>query len=132
MRLVWFGYRATPEDGLRVVSSPPRARGSHGRSDPRGICPLVHPRVRGALSEDQEVTDVMALLGIENSPEHRAALRTLGNGQCLFRDLDGRTARIAVDLISQELLAWLDTNPTRQHPNIEKAAEEEAVGASGQ
>ncbi|WP_150255304.1 ATP-binding protein [Nocardiopsis deserti] len=86
-------------------------------------------------TEDREVTDVMALLGIDNSAEHRAALRTLGNGQCLFRDLDGRTARIAVDLVSQELLAWLDTNPTRQRPDATEAAPEaaqEAVGAGGQ
>ncbi|HXZ63668.1 MAG TPA: hypothetical protein VEH05_02985, partial [Streptosporangiaceae bacterium] len=40
-------------------------------------------------------------------------LRALGNGECIFRDLDGRAGRIAVDLISDELRRCLDTNPTR-------------------
>lgn len=64
-------------------------------------------------SERVEVSDVMALLGVEASAEHQAALRSLGNGECVFRDLDGRAGRIGVDLISAELLASLETNPTR-------------------
>ncbi len=58
----------------------------------------------------------MALLGVENSDEHKAVLRNLGNGECIFRDLDGRAGRIGVDLVSDELLRWLDTNPTRAKP----------------
>jgi AAA domain-containing protein len=64
-------------------------------------------------SERVEVGNVMALLGVEPSEEHMAVLRNLGNGECVFRDLDGRAGRIGVDLISAELLRWLDTNPTR-------------------
>ena len=40
-------------------------------------------------------------------------LRSIGNGECIFRDLDGRAGRIQIDLISDELRRWLDTNPTR-------------------
>jgi hypothetical protein len=47
-----------------------------------------------------------------------AVLRNLGNGECIFRDLDGRAGRIGVDLISEELLRWLDTNPTRSRPVV--------------
>jgi hypothetical protein len=43
-------------------------------------------------------------------------LRALGNGECIFRDLDGRAGRIGVDLISDELKQCLDTNPTRARP----------------
>ncbi len=64
-------------------------------------------------SERTEVANVLALLGLEQSEEHKAALRGLGNGECIFRDLDGRAGRIAVDLISDELRQCLDTNPTR-------------------
>ncbi len=64
-------------------------------------------------SERNEVASVLALLGIEQSEEHKAALRALGNGECVFRDLDGRAGRIAVDLISDDLRQCLDTNPTR-------------------
>jgi hypothetical protein len=68
-------------------------------------------------SERAEVASVMALLGVEPSDEHKAVLRGLGNGECIFRDLDGRAGRIGVDLISPELTKWLDTNPTRARPD---------------
>ncbi|GAB2812880.1 hypothetical protein GCM10022221_08190 [Actinocorallia aurea] len=72
-------------------------------------------------SERVEVGHVMSLLGVEASEEHMAVLRNLGNGECVFRDLDGRAGRIGVDLISEELQRWLDTNPTRQKPVLSKA-----------
>ena len=43
-------------------------------------------------------------------------LRGLGNGECIFRDLEGRVGRIGIDLISDEVRQWLDTNPTRARP----------------
>ena len=49
----------------------------------------------------------MSLLGIDPSEEHQAVLRSLGNGECIFRDLDGRAGRIVIDLISEELRRWL-------------------------
>ena len=54
--------------------------------------------------------------GVEPSEEHKAVLRGLGNGECIFRDLDGRAGRIGVDLVSEELRDWIDTNPTRARP----------------
>ena len=68
-------------------------------------------------SERVEVANVMALLGVENSDEHQIALRGLGNGECIFRDLEGRAGRIGIDLISDEMRQWLDTNPTRARPS---------------
>ncbi|MQA85356.1 MAG: ATPase [Streptosporangiales bacterium] len=70
-------------------------------------------------SERVEVDNVMALLGVEPSEEHKAALRSLGNGECVFRDLDERAGRVGVDLMSEELVRWLDTNPTRSRPDEE-------------
>jgi hypothetical protein len=67
-------------------------------------------------SERMEVANVMALLGVEPSDQHKAVLRGLGNGECIFRDLDGRAGRIGIDLISDELRCRLDTNPTRARP----------------
>ncbi|MGW4639327.1 ATP-binding protein [Sphaerisporangium sp. NPDC004334] len=85
---------------------------------------LLNEQVTNCLSsvfafrstERVEVEHVMALLGVEPSEEHKAALRALGNGECVFRDLDGRAGRIGVDLISEDLLRWLDTNPTHDRP----------------
>ena len=67
-------------------------------------------------TERAEVASVMSLLGVDSSDEHQAVLRSLGNGECIFRDLDGRAGRIMVDLISDDLRRWLDTNPTRAQP----------------
>ncbi|WP_184879616.1 ATP-binding protein [Sphaerisporangium siamense] len=86
---------------------------------------LLNEQVTNCLSsvfafrstERVEVDSVMALLGVEASEEHKGALRSLGNGECVFRDLDGRAGRIGVDLISEELLRWLDTNPTHDKPD---------------
>jgi hypothetical protein len=68
-------------------------------------------------AEQTEVASVLSLLGIEQSEEHKAVLRGLGNGECIYRDLDGRAGRISVDLISDELRRCLDTNPTRARPS---------------
>jgi AAA-like domain len=68
-------------------------------------------------SERTEVESVLSLLGVESSDDHRAVLRALGNGEAIFRDLDGRAGRIGIDLASDELQRWLDTNPTRSRPD---------------
>ncbi|MCA2225858.1 ATP-binding protein [Nonomuraea aurantiaca] len=86
---------------------------------------LLNEQVTNCLSsvfafrstERVEVEHVMSLLGVEASEEHKAVLRSLGNGECIFRDLDGRAGRIGVDLISEDLLRWLDTNPTHDKPS---------------
>ncbi|GAA4522661.1 MULTISPECIES: ATP-binding protein [Nonomuraea] len=86
---------------------------------------LLNEQVTNCLSsvfafrstERVEVDHVMSLLGVEPLEEHKAVLRSLGNGECVFRDLDGRAGRIGVDLISEELLRWLDTNPTHDKPD---------------
>jgi hypothetical protein len=73
-------------------------------------------------SERAEVADVLSLLGVEPSEEHKATLRALGNGECVFRDLDDRAGRIGVDLVSEELRDWIDTNPTRARRPPQPAA----------
>jgi AAA-like domain len=73
-------------------------------------------------SERAEVGNVLSLLGVEVSEEHKAVLRALGNGECVFRDLDDRAGRIGVDLVSEELRDWIDTNPTRARRQPQPAA----------
>ena len=82
---------------------------------------LLNEQVTNCLSgvfafrstERGEVANVMSLLGVAPSDEHKAMLRSLGNGECIFRDLDDRAGRIGIDLVSDELRDWIDTNPTR-------------------
>jgi hypothetical protein len=82
---------------------------------------LLNEQVTNCLSsvfafrstERGEVANVMSLLGVAPSDDHKAVLRALGNGECIFRDLDDRAGRIGIDLVSEELRDWIDTNPTR-------------------
>ena len=82
---------------------------------------LLNEQVTNCLSsvfafrstERGEVANVMSLLGVAPSDDHKAVLRALGNGECIFRDLDDRAGRIGIDLVSDELRDWIDTNPTR-------------------
>jgi hypothetical protein len=98
---------------------------------------LLNEQVTNCLSavfafrstERVEVANVMALLGVEASDENRAVLRGLGNGECVFRDLDGRAGRIGIDLISDEWRRRLDTNPTRTSP-AQASAEAVQAGAA--
>ena len=71
-------------------------------------------------SERYEVESVMSLVGVDPTEDHQSVLRHLSNGECLYRDLDGRTGRIGVDLVSENLLRWLDTNPTRRPPVVDE------------
>jgi hypothetical protein len=82
-------------------------------------------------SERTEVESVLSLLGVEASDEHKAVLRGLGNGEAVFRDLDGRAGRIGVDLASDELQRWLDTNPTRSRPDEASHPHDAAASAGG-
>jgi hypothetical protein len=91
---------------------------------------LLNEQVTNCLSsvfafrsaERAEVANVLSLLGVEPSEEHKAVLRSLGNGECIFRDLDDRAGRIGVDLVSEELRDWIDTNPTRARRQPQPAA----------
>jgi hypothetical protein len=82
-------------------------------------------------TERAEVANVLSLLGVELSEEHAAVLRSLGNGECVFRDLDGRAGRIVVDLISDDLRRWLDTNPTRASSRVSPQARNGSAGTAG-
>ena len=95
---------------------------------------LLNEQVTNCLSgvfafrstERGEVANVMSLLGVAPSDEHKAVLRSLGNGECIFRDLDDRAGRIGIDLVSDELRDWIDTNPTRaRHSQADPATRRE-------
>jgi hypothetical protein len=101
---------------------------------------LLNEQVTNCLSsvfafrstERGEVANVMSLLGVAPSDEHKAVLRALGNGECIFRDLDDRAGRIGIDLVSDELRDWIDTNPTRgraSQPGSPKPGDTGPVGA---
>jgi AAA domain-containing protein len=118
-----WAITATPEGAKLVpeVSRMGRSRNTALVLISQNAGDLLNEQVTNCLSsvfafrssERAEVANVLSLLGVEPSEEHKAILRSLGNGECVFRDLDDRAGRIGVDLVSEELRDWIDTNPTR-------------------
>jgi hypothetical protein len=62
-------------------------------------------------TQDDEVHAVCRLLGVEPTAEHHRAVRTLGNGECIFSDTTGRVGTVRIDLVFRELAEAFDTTP---------------------
>jgi hypothetical protein len=67
-------------------------------------------------TQEEEVVDVLRLLGAEPSHEHVRAVRALRNGECLFADVEGRVGTVQIDLVFRDLALALDTTPHRTIP----------------
>lgn len=67
-------------------------------------------------TDDGEISDVLRLLGVADTPTHRATIRSLGSGACVYSDLAGRVGVLHVDLALPELAAAFDTTPASR-PN---------------
>jgi hypothetical protein len=68
-------------------------------------------------TQAEEVGAVCRLLGVEPTAEHERVIRTLGNGECVFSDPDGRVGTVQVDLVLPELAAAFDTTPHALPPS---------------
>jgi hypothetical protein len=108
----------------------------------QNACDLLNEQVTNCLSgvfafrstERTELANIMSL-GVAPTDDHKAGLRALGNGECIFRDLDDRAGWIGIDLVSDELKDWIDTNPTRVHrsqpgPSPTRSVRRLSAGAS--
>jgi AAA domain-containing protein len=62
-------------------------------------------------TEEQEVSSVLKLLDVDPAPEHVGRVRALRNGECLFRDTDGRVGTLKVELVMPELAEAFNTTP---------------------
>jgi hypothetical protein len=62
-------------------------------------------------TEEQEVRAVLKLLDVDPAPEHFTRVRALRNGECLFRDTDGRVGTLKVELVMPELAEAFNTTP---------------------
>jgi hypothetical protein len=68
----------------------------------------------GDAAGGSEVDATLKFLGLPDTAETRAVLTSLGNGECLFRDLDRRVGRLQVDLVFPYLADAFDTTPRRR------------------
>ena len=73
-------------------------------------------------SRDQrEIDDVLEFYGLEKNEDNREVIRTLRNGECLMRDVDGRIARTQIDGWNREMSIAFETNPAKKKENAENA-----------
>jgi hypothetical protein len=83
---------------------------------------LLNEKIRNCLSsvfafgsqDEQEVRAVLRLLGVEESDVNLRRIRNLENAETVFRDLEGRVGRLAVELVPDELQAAFSTTPGEQ------------------
>jgi hypothetical protein len=92
------------------------SQNAHDLLDER-VLNCVSAKLAFRSSNPAEVDGVLELLGVAVTDEHRAVVRGLANGECVFADLDGRVGTIAIDPISDELRRAFDTTPRAVMPD---------------
>ena len=76
--------------------------------------------------DDGDIETACRLLGIAHTRQTRAYLKQARSGECLYRDLHGRTGRLQVDLVFEGLRRAFDTRPDAQAERRRRNAEEVA------
>jgi hypothetical protein len=73
-------------------------------------------------TDPTEIGDVLRLLGVADTPQHRHTIRSLPTGACVYSDLAGRVGVLHVDLALDQLAAAFDTTPGSDAPHEGVAA----------
>lgn len=66
--------------------------------------------------DEEEARRMLHYLGMEVSPGNVLVMKSLRNGECMFRDADGRVARLKFDAVFQEFLDLFNTTPQKKKP----------------
>lgn len=62
-------------------------------------------------TSDAEAARMCQYMGMEPTPSNKAVLQSLGNGECLFQDLDGHIGILKFDAVFQDLIDVFHTTP---------------------
>lgn len=62
-------------------------------------------------TNDSEADRMLEFLGLENTQDLHETLKSLGNGQCLFQDLDGHVGVLQFDAVFQDIIDIFSTTP---------------------
>lgn len=60
---------------------------------------------------EKEVDRMLEYLDMEKTQENREIIRTLGNGECLFQDLDRRVGKLRFDAVFDDVIKIFSTTP---------------------
>ncbi len=62
-------------------------------------------------TNDAEAARMCEYMDLEPTPANKEVLKTLGNGECLFQDLDGHVGVLKFDAVFQDLIDVFSTTP---------------------
>ena len=72
--------------------------------------------------EEAEAERMCKYLKIQSSKENINRIMTLENGQCMFKDLDGRIGRLTFDAVLDEIIECFRTTPKKNGDDNEEVA----------
>lgn len=79
-------------------------------------------------TNDAEASRMCDYMGLDATVEHKEILKSLGNGECLFQDLDGRVGVLRFDAVFQDLIDVFSTTPkTKKMVELPKEPEEKDI-----
>lgn len=66
------------------------------------------------MAERKETIKALEFMKLEVTEENILEIESLGNGECLFQDLEGRVGKIKFDVVFEHLLEAFKTTPTKK------------------
>ena len=78
-------------------------------------------------TNDDEAVRMCEYMGMKPTPMNRAAFKNLGNGECIFQDLDRRVGKIKFDAVFQDLIEVFSTTPKAKSTEPIKEPEENLI-----
>lgn len=70
---------------------------------------------------DAEAARMCDYLGIQDTEDNREAIKSLGNGQCFFRDLAGHVGILQFDAVFEDIIETFSTTPETEEQQAEDA-----------
>jgi len=71
-------------------------------------------------TNDSEAVRMCNYLGLEPTDDNKDVIKGLGNGQCLFQDLDGHVGVLDFDAVFQDIINVFSTTPTTDEQEFNK------------
>lgn len=73
-------------------------------------------------TDNDEILRILDFLDLEPTEENIQEIKNLGNGECLFQDLDKRVGKLKFDAVFEHLKKAFDTTPTKNKEGVEDAS----------
>lgn len=75
-------------------------------------------------TNDNEAIRMCDYLGLESTEDNKDIIKNLGNGQCLFQDLDGHVGILNFDAVFQDFIDVFSTTPTTEEDTTANKSEQ--------